>query len=103
MRHAVGGGAAGGGGGAAGAGRGAAGGQSLATYRSYAGYFGRFTVRDSETPRAVVHNQEGTINPGRESDAKLSYEFSGNGLKLTEPPTTANGETQYWEMLPSLK
>jgi len=89
------------------AGRGAPPDRAIATYRSYAGYFGRFAVHDSENPRSVVHNQEGTINPGKETDAKLLYEFNGNVLRLAEPQTTANGETagelQYWERLPSLK
>src|SRR5262249_35191635 len=85
-----------------GGGRGGSPDQALAVYRSYTGYFGRFTLHDNEKPRYVVHNQEGTTNPGRESDAKRFYEFNGNILRLGAPPTTNDkGETTgghlYWE------
>ena len=78
--------------------------EALAAYRGYGGYFGRFTVYENEKPPYVVHNQEGTLNPGRESDAKRFYQLNGNILRLGGPPTTTNGETAgghlYWERLP---
>jgi hypothetical protein len=81
--------------------------EALAAYRSYNGYFGRFTVHENENPRYVVHHQEGTLNPGRAMDAKRFYELKGNVLRLGGPPTTTNDETSgghlYWEMLPPLK
>jgi hypothetical protein len=82
--------------------------EALAAYRSYGGYFGRFTVYENENPRYVVHNQEGTLNPGRAMEAKRFYELKGNILRLGGPPTiTEGGETAgghlYWEMLPPLK
>ena len=78
--------------------------EALAAFRSYGGYFGRFTVHEHEKPSYVVHHQEGTLNPGRESDAKRFYQLTGSVLRLGGPATTTNGETAgghlYWELLP---
>jgi len=78
--------------------------EALATYRSYGGYFGRFTVFETAKPKYVVHNQEGTLNPGRQSDQQRFYELNGNVLRLGGPPTIANGEASgghlYWELMP---
>jgi hypothetical protein len=78
--------------------------EALAAYRSYGGYFGRFTVHEKESPPYVIHHQEGTMNPGRESDQQRFYEISGNVLRLGGPPTIADGEKRgghlYWELLP---
>ena len=77
--------------------------EALAAFRSYGGYFGTFTVHENEQPPFVVHHQEGTLNPGRESDAKRFYQLTGPVLRLGGPPTTTNGETAgghlYWELL----
>jgi hypothetical protein len=78
--------------------------EALATYRSYGGYFGRFTVFENAKPKYVVHNQEGTLNPGRQSDQQRFYELNGNILRLGGPPTIANGASSgghlYWELMP---
>ncbi len=79
--------------------------EALAAYRSYGGYFGRFTVYEDEDPRYVVHNQEGRLNPGTEMDAQRFYQLDGDILRLGGPPRTTNGETTgghlYWELLPA--
>ena len=78
--------------------------EALAAYRSYGGYFGRFTVYENEDPQYVVHNQEGRLSPGTASDAERLYQLSGDVLRLGGRPRTTNGETTgghlYWEMLP---
>ena len=78
--------------------------EALAAYRSYGGYFGRFTVYENDDPQYVVHNQEGRLNPGTESDAQRFYQLDGDILRLGGPPRTTDGETTgghlYWEMLP---
>ena len=80
--------------------------EALAAYRSYGGYFGRFTVYEDDNPQYVVHNQEGRPRPGTPTDAERLYQLSGNVLRLGGRPRTTNGETTgghlYWEMLPSL-
>jgi hypothetical protein len=77
--------------------------EALATYKSYGGYFGHFTVFENAKPKYVVHNQEGTLNPGRQSDQQRFYELNGNILRLGGPPTVTNGEASgghlYWELL----
>jgi hypothetical protein len=83
--------------------------EALKAYRSYGGYFGRFTTYENYTPRFVMHNQQGTLNPGRDVDAtKRFYVFTGNVLRLGAPSTlNAAGETAgghlYWERLPPVK
>jgi hypothetical protein len=80
--------------------------EALAAYRSYTGYFGRFTTYENYTPQFVMHNQQGTTAPGAEVDAtKRFYQFTGNVLRLGGPPTlNAAGEMAgghlYWERLP---
>ena len=78
--------------------------EALAAYRTYGGYFGRFTVYEDEDPQYVVHNQEGRLSPGTASDAERLYQLSGDVLRLGGRPRTTNGETSgghlYWEMLP---
>ena len=78
--------------------------EALAAYRTYGGYFGRFTVYEDENPQYVVHNQEGRLSPGTASDAERLYQLSGDVLRLGGRPRTTNGETSgghlYWEMLP---
>jgi hypothetical protein len=76
--------------------------ESLAAYRSYTGYFGRFTTYENHKPPFVYHSQQGTTNPGGYSEQKRFYQFNGNVLRLSPPPNlNANGELQaghlYWE------
>jgi hypothetical protein len=77
--------------------------EALQAYRSYNGYFGRFTTYESFTPPFLMHNQQGTLNPARNVDAtKRFYEFTGNVLRLGGPPRlNAAGEMAgghlYWE------
>jgi hypothetical protein len=79
--------------------------EALKAYRSYGGYFGRFTTYENYTPRFVMHNQQGTLAPGRDVDAtKRFYVFTGNVLRLGAPPTlNADGELAgghlYWERM----
>jgi hypothetical protein len=79
--------------------------ESLAAFRSYTGYFGRFTTYENHVPPFVMHNQQGTTTPSGEVDAtKRFYQFTGNVLRLGGPPNVnAAGETAgghlYWERL----
>ena len=72
-------------------------------YRSYNGYFGRFTTYESYTPPFLMHNQQGTLNPARDVDAtKRFFEFTGNVLRLGGPPRLNEagemaGGHLYWE------
>ena len=78
--------------------------EALATYRSYGGYFGRFSVHEDEDPPYVVHHIEGRPRPASPSDAVRLYQIDGDVLRLGARPRTADGETRgshlYWEMLP---
>ena len=78
--------------------------EALATYRSYGGYFGRFTVHEDADPPYVVHHIEGRPRPAGPSDAERLYELDGDILRLGGRPRTTDGETRgghlYWEMLP---
>jgi hypothetical protein len=76
--------------------------ESLAAYRSYTGYFGRFITYENHNPPFVYHSQQGTTNPGGYSEQKRFYQFNGNVLRLGGPPNlNANGEMAgghlYWE------
>lgn len=77
--------------------------EALKAFRSYSGYFGRFTTYENYNPPFVIHNQQGAINPGGYVDAtKRFYVFTGNVLRLGGPPTlNAAGEMAgghlYWE------
>ena len=79
--------------------------EALKAYRSYTGYFGRFTTYENYTPPFVMHNQQGTTAPGGDVDAtKRFYVFTGNVLRLGGPPNlNAAGEMAgghlYWERL----
>lgn len=79
--------------------------EALDAYRSYGGYFGRFTLHNTENPPYVIHHQEGKPNPSPPADLKRFYVFTGNVLRLAPPPTqAAPGEMSsshlYWETLP---
>jgi len=80
--------------------------EALAAYRSYTGYFGRFTTYENYQPQFVMHNQQGTTAPGGDVDAtKRFYVFTGNVLRLGGPPTLnpageMAGGHLYWERLP---
>lgn len=83
--------------------------EALKAYRSYSGYFGRFTTYENYSPPFVMHNQQGTLRPGGDVDAtKRFYQFTGNVLRLGGPPTlNAAGEMAgghlYWERLPPIE
>lgn len=83
--------------------------EALEAYRSYNGYFGRFTTYENYAPPFVMHNQQGTLRPGGDVDAtKRFYQFTGNVLRLGAPPTlNADGEMAgghlYWERLPPIR
>ena len=80
--------------------------ESLAAYRSYGGYFGRFTVHEDADPVYVVHHQEGRPRPVTGvTDAERLYQLDGDVLRLGgRPRTTENGDAGgghlYWELLP---
>ncbi len=78
--------------------------EALAAYRSYGGYFGRFTVHEDDSPPYVVHHQEGRPRPSRPTDAVRLYALTGDVLRLGGRPRTTDGETTgghlYWELLP---
>jgi hypothetical protein len=79
-------------------------------FRSYSGYFGRFTTFENYKPIFVLHNQQGTPNASNNfvDATKRFYQFTGNVLRLGTPPTTnAEGITSYnhlyWERQPAVK
>jgi hypothetical protein len=77
--------------------------EALAAYRSYTGYFGRFTVHEDDDPPYVVHHQEGRLRPGPPTDAVRLYELDGDVLRLGGRPRVSDGEATgghlYWERL----
>ena len=83
--------------------------EALQAFRSYSGYFGRFTTYENYSPPFLMHNQQGTTRPARNVDAtKRFYQFSGNILRLGGPPTLNEagemaGGHLYWEKLPPMK
>ena len=80
--------------------------EALAAYRSYGGYFGRFSVHEDAEPQYVVHHQEGRPRPVEGvTDAERLYHLDGDVLRLGgRPRTTEDGENLgghlYWEQLP---
>ncbi len=80
--------------------------ESLAAYRTYGGYFGRFTVHEDADPQYVVHHQEGRARPVSEvTDAERLYQLDGDVLRLGGRPRTNEdgvmaGGHLYWELLP---
>ena len=80
--------------------------ESLAAYRTYGGYFGRFTVHEDADPQYVVHHQEGRARPVSEvTDAERLYQLDGDVLRLGGRPSTSEdgvmaGGHLYWELLP---
>lgn len=78
--------------------------EALAAYRTYVGYFGTFTVRDTAKPQHVMHHLEGALNPAMGPDFQRFYQFTGDVLRLGTPPTTTDGKTTgghlYWQRLP---
>jgi hypothetical protein len=82
--------------------------EALKAYRTYTGYFGRFTTYETATPQFLVHSQLGSTNPGGYSDQRRFYQFTGNVLRLGTPPSlNAEGELAgghlYWERMPPVK
>jgi hypothetical protein len=79
--------------------------EALAAYRSYTGYFGRFTVHENDNPPYVVHHQEGRPRPGPPTEAVRLYEVGGDVLRLGARPRVSDGEATgghlYWERLPA--
>lgn len=80
--------------------------EALAAYRSFGGYFGRFTVHEGAVPPYVVHHQEGRPRPSvLPTDAERLYQLDGAVLRLGGRPRTSDGENTgghlYWEMLPA--
>jgi hypothetical protein len=76
--------------------------ESLAEYRGYTGYFGRYTVNEAEN--YVVHHIDATLNSGVVgTDFQRYLEFAGKRLTLKPPPTKGpNGEVQTrltWERI----
>lgn len=76
--------------------------ESMAEYRGYTGYFGRYTVNEAEN--YVVHHIEATLNSGVVGTNFQRYlEFSGRRLTLKPPATKSpNGEVQTrltWERI----
>ena len=80
--------------------------EALAAYRSYAGYFGRFTVHEEAEPPYVLHHLEGRPRPGDPSDAFRLYQLEGDVLRLGARPRVEEGQATgghlYWELLPTL-
>jgi Lipocalin-like domain len=82
--------------------------EALAAFRSYTGYFGRFTTYENQNPRFVYHTQQGSTTPGGYSEQKRFYVFTGNVLRLGGPPNLNEagelaGGHLYWERQPAVK
>ena len=82
--------------------------ESLAAYRSYNGYFGRFVTYENQNPPFVYHSQQGSTNPGAYSEQKRFYQFTGNVLRLGGPPNLNDqgelaGGHLYWERQGAIK
>ena len=83
--------------------------EALKAFRSYGGYFGRFTTYENYTPPFVMHNQQGTTRPARDVDAtKRFYQFTGNVLRLGGPPRLNEvgemaGGHLYWERVSPIR
>ena len=79
--------------------------EALAAYRSYIGYFGRFTTYENHDPPFVMHNQQGMLRPGGHVDATTRfYMFDGDVLRLGGPPRLndageVTGGHLYWQRL----
>jgi hypothetical protein len=76
--------------------------EAFQAYRTYTGYFGRFTTHENHDPPFVYHSQQGSLTPGGYSEQKRFYQFTGNVLRLAPPPARNDaGEMQqghlYWE------
>ena len=80
--------------------------EALAAYRTYGGYFGRFTVHEDAEPKYVVHHQEGRPRPVTGvTDAERLYRLDGDILRLGGRPRANEagdlvGGHLYWELLP---
>ena len=80
--------------------------EAMAAYRTYGGYFGRFTVHEDAEPQYVVHHQEGRTRPVEGvTDAERLYRLDGDVLRLGGRPRTTDdgdlvGGSLYWELLP---
>lgn len=80
--------------------------EALAAYRTYGGYFGRFTVHEDADPPYVVHHQEGRTRPTTGvTDAERLYRLDGDVLRLGgRPRENEDGDLAgghlYWELLP---
>jgi hypothetical protein len=78
--------------------------EALQAYRTYSGYFGRFVTYENQAPPFVIHSQQGTTAPGGYSDQKRFYQFTGDVLRLGQPPTINDAGERvyghlYWERL----
>ena len=77
--------------------------ETMATYRSYASYFGPYTI--GESGNVLVHHVAGALNPRLVgTDLQRSFELSGRTLTLKSPVTRdARGDdvqaTVTWERL----
>jgi hypothetical protein len=78
----------------------------MAAYRTYGGYFGRFTVHEDADPIYVIHHQEGRSRPtAGVTDAERLYELDGDVLRLGGRPNENEdgdmaGGHLYWELQP---
>jgi hypothetical protein len=78
--------------------------EALKAWTSIMGYFGRFITYENQTPKYVIHSQQGNTDPGTYSDQQRFYEFNGDVLRLGGPPTmNAAGELAahhlYWQKM----
>ena len=78
--------------------------EALAAYRTYGGYFGRFTVHEDADPQYVVHHIEGRPRPSPPNNTDRLYDLDGDVLRLGARPRMTDGEATgghlYWQRLP---
>ena len=64
----------------------------LSAYLGYIAYFGRYEVDEAEA--VVTHHVEGSLYPNWMGGVQTRhFEFAGNGLILSTPPSPAGGRT----------
>jgi hypothetical protein len=75
--------------------------EARAAMTGYAGYFGTFAVNDKEG--YVMHQLQGSVNPGMPADQKRFFELSGNRLVLKPPPAADGNQSRItWERVADL-
>jgi hypothetical protein len=76
--------------------------EALASFTTYTGYFGDYTVKESDG--VVVHHRRGSLDPNETAtDDTVPYQLTGNRLVLKTPAGSNGVQSTYtWERMPDL-